>query len=571
MCTHDPLGTCGWYEHKLNLETYMCGTELSSTGRWLTFVIIGLLQVCARMVGQGVEFSSSNLPIIVIETGGVTILDEPKVPAVLGIIRGSGARNYLTDPFTDYHGPVGIELRGNSSMVYDQKQYLFETVDDEGEDREISLMDFPKEEDWILYAPYVDKGLMRNVLAYETARKLGHYASRTRFCELVIDGDYKGVYVFLEQIKRDKNRVNVSKLEPETDCGDELTGGYIIAIDHSAKDTDIGFPGAFDSLGYYVYWHIFPKSKDITWPQRWYIEDFIEAFESSMRTPEFADPVTGYPAFLDVPSFVDYLLINEWANNVDGFVASLYLHKDRDSKGGKLVAGPVWDFNIAFGNADYSNGNSTSGWRSHYGRVPFWWRRLLEDPTFVSAIVQRWSELRQSTLATVNIEHQIDSLASMLDEAQARHFDRWQLLGTYIWPNGFVGATWEEEIAYLKSWIGERLTWMDENINTIVWDPESGTNDISDDVSTVPVVMSVFPTPSTGNVSLRLQIPGGMEGTVLVHNILGQEIWRKAVHSTGEREQIHSFQMGNLPAGLYHATLNIGDGMVVTAKIVLSN
>jgi hypothetical protein len=169
--------------------------------------------------GQTVELTSSNLPIVVIETGGIDIPDDPKIPAVMGIIRGGGMRNTLTDPFTDYHGPIGIELRGTSSLAYDQKQYAVETRDSLGDEREVVLMEFPEESDWILYAPYVDKSLMRNVLLYNTAREMGRYASRTRFCELVIDGKYQGVYVLMEKIKRDRNRVNISKLDPETDHG----------------------------------------------------------------------------------------------------------------------------------------------------------------------------------------------------------------------------------------------------------------------------------------------------------------------------------------------------------------
>lgn len=532
-------------------------------------VIAAVVCIAPPLIGQEIPFTSSNLPIVVIETGGTTIPDEPKVPVWLGIIRGTSDRNHLTDACTDYDGPVGIELRGNSSQVYDQKQYLFETQDDQGEGVELALMEFPKEEDWILYAPFVDKSLMRNALVYETARQLGRYASRTRFCELVIDGDYKGVYVFLEQIKRDKNRVNISKLEPETDSGDELTGGYIIAIDHSGKDTDLGFPGAFDSLGYYVYWHIFPKSKDITWPQRWYIEDFIEAFETAIQAPDFADPQGGYRAYLDVASFVDYLLINEWANNVDGFVASLYLHKDRDSKGGKLVAGPVWDFNIAFGNADYSDGTSTTGWRSHYGRVPFWWRRLLADSSFVSAIASRWAELRTSTLSSTRLEHRIDSLVSLLDEAQARHFARWQLLGTYVWPNGYVGETWMEEIEYLKSWMWARLDWMDQHIRTIAWPPDSIINTVSEPTPSMNHAMTVWPVPARGDVTLALKFPSATVATVIVFDVLGREVHRRVVDARDASERLLSMQLHGLPSGLYRAAMYAGDVVVASARILI--
>ena len=195
------------------------------------FLIVFVAMFAARLPGQNEAFRSSNLPIVVIETGGQSIPDEPKIPAFMGIIRGTGARNHIADPFTDYHGPIGIELRGNSSLVYDQKQYGLETWNDEGEEENAALMGFPKEHDGVLYAPAADKSLLRNVLVYHIAREMGRYASRTRFCELVIDSVYMGVYVFMEKIKRDKNRVAVSKLEPHVEHGEELTGGYMFSID----------------------------------------------------------------------------------------------------------------------------------------------------------------------------------------------------------------------------------------------------------------------------------------------------------------------------------------------------
>ena len=162
-----------------------------------------------------VSFTSSNLPIVVINTHGQQIPDDYKIIADMGIIyNGEGVRNNLTDPFNNYNGKIGIEIRGSSSQMFPKKQYAVETKDANGNDLDVSLLGFPPEEDWILYAPYNDKSLIRDVLVYKLANDMGRYASRSKFCELVLNGEYMGIYVLFEKIKRDANRVNIKKMEP---------------------------------------------------------------------------------------------------------------------------------------------------------------------------------------------------------------------------------------------------------------------------------------------------------------------------------------------------------------------
>jgi hypothetical protein len=177
-------------------------------------------------------FTSSNLPIVVVETFGAFIPDNPKIMARMGIIdNGDGERNELTDPFNGYDGFIGIERRGSSSQWFPKKSFGLETRNIIGEEIEVPLLGMPEESDWILNAHYTDKTLMRNVITYDLARKMGGYASRTRFCELVINGQYWGVYAFMEKIKRDNNRVDIARLEPGDTTGADLTGGYILKID----------------------------------------------------------------------------------------------------------------------------------------------------------------------------------------------------------------------------------------------------------------------------------------------------------------------------------------------------
>jgi hypothetical protein len=434
------------------------------------------LMLPMRAVSQWVDFTSSNLPIIVIDTHGEAIPDDPKITADMGIIdNGPGLRNDVGGPFNVYNGKIGIEVRGFSSQQFPKQQYAVETRDAAGNDLAVSLLGMPADADWVLSAGYSDKSLLRNALAYSLAVGAGRYASRSRFCELVLNGEYMGVYVLFEKVKRDKNRVNVTKTKTTDVDGDNVTGGYIIKIDRPNSVGEEGwyspFPPQPGSIWDIMYLFVFPKPEDLVPAQRSYIEQFVTSFESSVNDSGFSDSTSGYGKYLDLGSAVDYFLINEMSKNVDAYRLSFYLYKDRDSKGGKLVLGPVWDFDIAFGNVDYGYGSDTVGWdlismpplleRDAEPQIPFWWPRLAEDSTFWYTAGDRWAGLRATQFTSENVCAFIDSIAAYIDEAQQRNFQRWPILDTYVWPNAFVGGTYANEIAYLKDWLVNRMLWMD--------------------------------------------------------------------------------------------------------------
>lgn len=418
------------------------------------------------------EFVSSNLPIIIIDTHGQTIQDEVRILADMGIIdNGEGQRNQVDDPFNDYNGIIAIELRGTTSKWFPKQPYRFETQNIQGDNLNISLLGMPKENDWVLYNPYSDKSLIRNVMAYKISNDLGRYASRTRFCELILNGDYKGVYVLMEKIKRDKNRVDISEMDHDDVAGDALTGGYIIKIDKlSGKLVD-----GWDSESNHVYYQYhYPKADEINEQQKVYIQNFMNEFESVMQTIDYDDPVHGYAKYINLDSFVDYFIVNEVCRNIDGYRLSTFMYKDRDSKGGKLIFGPVWDFNLSFGNADYYDGFNPNGWNldllmwqsAHDFHPPYWMKTLREDETFKGKLYQRWQALRREELDLDSLLAEIDFLAGFLDEAQQRNFERWPILGEHVWPNAFIGDTYQEEIDFMKTWLEERIVWMDEAIES---------------------------------------------------------------------------------------------------------
>jgi len=447
--------------------------------RILSLRIIVLSIILGMAQGQEVNFTSSNLPIIVIDTHGQYIPDDYRIVADMGIIyNGAGNRNNLSDAFNNYNGKIAIEVRGSSSQMFPKKQYALETRLETGENNNVSLLGMPPENDWILYAPYSDKSLMRNVLAYKLANDIGRYASRIRFCELVLNDDYRGVYVLMEKIKRDNNRVNISTLNPDEISGDDLTGGYIVKIDKWAGESIDGwespylpYPGSPYKIFYQYH---YPKPDEIVDQQKNYIQDFMNSFEAKMYSPEYADPVNGYSRDIDVQSFIDFFILNEIGKNVDGYRLSTFFYKDRESIDGKLYLGPIWDFNLAFGNADYYDGGTTDGWQveindhpsfSHDSfKVPFWWKKLLNDEEFINMLKCRWTTLRTTLFHKDSLFSVIDDMQYYLEESSQRNFQRWPILGIYIWPNRFVFSTWNAEVNYLRAWLETRLEWMDMNM-----------------------------------------------------------------------------------------------------------
>ncbi|NNE78280.1 MAG: hypothetical protein HKN31_14550, partial [Pricia sp.] len=343
-----------------------------------------------------------RLPLIKINTNSNTIVDEPKVDAQMSI---------LENGTETYSGPIGIEFRGASSQLFPKKSYGVETRDENNEDLNVSLLGFPEEEDWIFYGPYSDKSLMRNILIFDLSRDLDRYASRCRFVELDINDSYRGVYVFMEKLKRDSGRIDINNLKEDENSGDDLTGGYIIKIDKIAGNEvgqdyndQISFeseyaPPASNASQKIHFLYDDPGAEDITPEQKTYISTYMGQFEDALASDSFTDPDVGYAAYVDVDSFIDFFLLNELANNVDAYRLSTFMHKDKNDK---LKMGPIWDFNLAFGNADYCSGGESNVWAyrfnercpSDFWQVPFWWGRLLEDPEFVSQLQERWNVLR---------------------------------------------------------------------------------------------------------------------------------------------------------------------------------
>ncbi len=518
--------------------------------------------------------TSSTLPIVVINTNGSSIFDEPKIKANFKIIyNGAGKTNSINDA-PNYNGFAGIEYRGSSSQQFPKKGMGLELWNDKSESVEASLLGMPKESDWILFASYNEKSFMHNVLTMRIAREMGMYASRTKYVEVVLNNAYMGVYVLMEKIKRAEGRVDIAKLK-ETDLkGDDITGGYIFKAD---KDTGaklgswrskfLNFPTQNNNYTTFLY----ESPRTITPEQKAYLKNHVDAAEANLQSVDYRDKTNGYRKFFDTKSFVQIFLLNEVAKNVDGYRISTYFHKDKDSKGGKIKAGPPWDYDISFGNGNYCQGNSPAGFSYEFNRicggdfwqVPYWWERMLGDSAFVRELGLEYSFQRKfGALRQDRIKLHIDSLTNDLRIPVDRNFQKWPILGVYVWPQPTpFSSTWIGEVDELINFINQRLAWLDRNIKT---DFAITANE----PDPAGITINAFPNPFMERISVNIQSSSPQKAKIILIDMLGKTLYESNENLQAGNNDVH-IQLSDYQqlSGTKFLRIII-DGKSITKKLV---
>lgn len=519
-------------------------------------IIIISISICYNLGFSQVVISTSNLPLVVINTNGQVIPDEPKIVVDMGIIyNGPGEINNINDNFNNYNGKIAIEIRGYTSQTFEKKSYSFETQDISGFNLNVSLIDLPEENDWVLYGPYADKSLMRNVLSYELSRRMGGYAPRTKYCELILNDEYMGVYVLTEKIKRDKNRVDIAKLTENDTIGDDLTGGYILQVDRAQEP---GWYSVFNDKKFFT--NIYPGD-DILDVQNDYIQNFIYNVELNFDNLNNTNDTT-IGEIIDINSYADFTIINELAKNVDAYRLSTYMYKDKDSKDGRLKMGPVWDFNIAYGNnlnyLAYTTPNFIYNDTTFEDITLFWFRKLMSETFFTNNIRCRWDDLRTNILSDNSVSNLIDSCSNFLNEAQERNFEKWDILGHNVWPNYYVGDTYPEEITILKDWLISRLQWIDRNL-------PGDCNNFENDI--LPNEVLIYPNPFDSE--LNIEVNKNISGNINFHlfDLKGCQILQISLNNN-PRTHIISKEISNLANGFYLYNLVIDNSFVRNGKLI---
>ncbi|MFN7143599.1 MAG: CotH kinase family protein, partial [Myxococcota bacterium] len=318
------------------------------------------------------------------------IVDEERVEARLVVVGRPDAGGGKAAPSLVTR--AAIEARGKSSSTFPKRSYNLELQDDDGDDLAARLLGLPAEADWVLHGPYTDKTALRNAFTYALARRMGPYAPRTAFTEVRINGAYAGLYTLVEKPEIDPVRVDLP--EPTDDDG-VVTGGFLFKIEGG---TD-GGAGWRSERGTIYELHD-PGPDEITDAQLDLLRTVVDKFEAGLRAG--ADP----DRHIDIASFVDFVIVQELSRNVDGYRRSTFLQAVPTDEGYRLRAGPVWDFDIAWGNADFCDGWNPEGlvWDAadvceDWVQIPSWWHALLRDERFLVALRCRWEELRGGVLA----------------------------------------------------------------------------------------------------------------------------------------------------------------------------
>ena len=392
---------------------------------------------------------SYDLPLIIVNTQNRQALQKgaDKIPATMSIL--DKGTNSVADSSKGEKYNIGIKIRGQTSADFPKKGYGIElkarsctnVADTACHDTSLKVLGMPKNADWVFHGPYVDKTLIRNALAYWLYQRTGRYSSRFKFFELYLNGQYKGVYLLLEKIKRAKARVHIAKLKDEDISGDDVTGGYVLSIDKVDNNSTQGLDkeGFKSKDGSPVVMRS-PKKENTNKQQQQYIQNFFNSIEQKCDQGDIMS--NGCSDILDIEAAVDYVIHEDVTNNTDAYICSFYMFKNKDSKGGKLQLGAPWDFNLAFGAYQRVGGEKADGWRipqsANDGGFAFgmnewfvakWIQNLWRNNTFQQKYKERWAELRSGVWHTKNIDKFIDSLKTVLKNAANRNFERWPNLG----------------------------------------------------------------------------------------------------------------------------------------------
>ena len=449
-----------------------------------------------------VKLNQTNLPIVFINLQGQRLAskwEDRYIAARMKIIQNpEGQLNYgdtVAHPGqqVDYEGWIAIKYRGNSSFNSSEKKpYAIRTLesnvlpDDGGKKAKVQILGMGKDNKWAVIAPFSDKVMFRDVLSLELARPWMDFVPQARMCEFIIDGTYYGVYAFAERVSKGKQRLNLH--DPGEDGGD-LTGDFLVEID---RDDDPYYPSRFrpwkdfngtQAWGKTIkYQYKSPEEDefaDLPAGTKVALNNEIHRMENSFNGDNYTDPENGYRKYIDVTSFIDYMLSTEVSKNIDGYRLSTNLYKYSATRAANEGLDArwkmsLWDFNIAWGNADYYQGGSTEGWHYTFNireqnddcQVPFYWYQMLNDDTYVDQMKQRWTAYRHANYSDERIMATVDSLVNLLtvEGAATRNQQAWGAIGRYVWPNNFVGYSYEAEVNYLKNWITDRLAFMDENL-----------------------------------------------------------------------------------------------------------
>lgn len=441
-------------------------------------------QAAASSTSVDPETFASHLPVISIDTGGQEIPGEPmrdadgryladendvaiptlasdgseSITAHLRAFESQEGANRLSDQ-ASVESDCRIRIRGNTSRFYDKKNYQLVLTKDDGSDNDQELLGMDECETWVLHGPAIDKSLIRNYLAYNLAGQfMKNYVPDVRYCELFIDGEYKGLYLLTESIKVEEGRIQIN--EPDNN---DVQTSYVAAIDEmSPSETTIStFLHYTLRQGLYTD-VVYPNEADLSEERKAWIEDDISAWEKALFSYDYDTSDYGYWTTLDVDSFIDMFVLNEFVINDDFGAYSTYVYKDVR---GKVTLGPPWDYDNAFDNYMVETRID-----NFYVVERSWYYMLFKDETFCEQAINRYRNLRENVLSESHITSFIDETLAYLGPAIERNWSVWDYTfqsDDYLQPESRRPASFDKAIDDLKTFIHERGAWLDQYIENL--------------------------------------------------------------------------------------------------------
>lgn len=437
----------------------------------------------ARQPDEGCDCGGSelctHLPLVIIETGGAPIPGEPigertedgftttatgeSMLSVNIAILDDESKNHHPSDEPDLETSALIRIRGNSSRYFDKKSYLVRFTDEDGSYADHEVMGMDAHYEWALYGPYLDKTLIRNYMWYNIAAEMMGYAPNVRFCEVILNGEYQGLYVMVETITNGEDcRVNVT----EPIDGSTATG-YVLRVDRGSS-TEVKNIENFTRYAYRISRVssirlniVYPRSGSLTQELADAITQDLSDFEKALYSFDHDTHDYGYWNYIDVDSFVDYFIINEFTQNYDAGYLSTYIYKDIGEKY-KMV---IWDFNSACDN--YLLQISPTGFQT---QDTLWQWMLVKDEEYVQRIINRYRKWRQSYLSEEYLYNYIDETLAYLGPAIERNFEVWgYTFEEYrpLDPDSRNPESFEAAVEQLKDYIHERGEWVDEYIEVV--------------------------------------------------------------------------------------------------------
>lgn len=411
---------------------------------------------------QGIDAFTSQLPVLMIDTGNAQITKENPVWGKMGIYDRENGNDITAEP--EVILDCSVKLRGASSYSqFDKAQYRIKFYrEQEGKAFDYPLCGMGANSEWVLNGPFLDKTFIRNSLVYDTAKKCMEWAPDNRYVELFVDGEYQGVYLAVEPVTNGESRLRLSTFG--------LASGqtaYILKRDRvGTEETAIETWGALNGMTRNELSISYPSKKDLTQQQRAWITENVSDFERMLYSDDFEDGNFRYEDYIDVDSFVTYFILNEAVLNHDAGSLSTYAYQEL---GGKLAMA-VWDYNNAFDNYQWF----AMEYDEFYMTDAPWFSQLLKDRVFVDKICTRYYELREDILS-------IDTLYGMIDEKQAYLGDailRNDAVWGYVYSNNMLDgedengndrdpASHQEAVEQLKGSIRRRLTFLDAHIGDL--------------------------------------------------------------------------------------------------------